>query len=309
MSRRPIRIPRAGRPQFDIFSAGRAGPQASGGFSRAQIEQIARTVRRVPEVMVKVTGGGTRIGAVAAHVAYISRDGELTMETDEGEHIEGQDAQKELLRDWHLELSAGQYRRHGGKKTARRPVKLVHNIVLSMPAPTPPKKVLAAAKKFAREKFGAQHRYMMALHTDQQHPHVHLVVKAESEYGRRLHIDKPMLREWREDFAKLMREQGVAANATRGCPRPEQRPEPRPDLPCAASRCLERASGTRHGGCGRTHTNRIDHGSGPRQAAGNPEDGSSELDEDGGGARRARGSGPGRRSAPIRESHACGADR
>lgn len=38
--------------------------------------------------------------------------------------------------------------------------------------------------------------------------------KAEDEYGRRLHIDKPILREWREDFARTMREQGIAANAT-----------------------------------------------------------------------------------------------
>jgi transposase InsO family protein len=52
------------------------------------------------------------------------------------------------------------------------------------------------------------------LHTDQQHPHVHLVVKAEDNHGRKLHIDKPMLRAWREDFARLMREQGIAANAT-----------------------------------------------------------------------------------------------
>ena len=54
----------------------------------------------------------------------------------------------------------------------------------------------------------------MVLHTDQKHPHVHLVVKAENELGRRLHIDKQRLRDWREDFARLMREQGIAANAT-----------------------------------------------------------------------------------------------
>ena len=41
-----------------------------------------------------------------------------------------------------------------------------------------------------------------------------MVVKAESEHGRRLHIDKEMLRHWREDFARMMREQGIAANAT-----------------------------------------------------------------------------------------------
>ena len=163
---------------------------------------------------MKVTGGGGSVGAVGAHFRYISRKGELSMETDEGERIAGREAQKALLRDWHLELTAGQYRApRDGRTTARRS-KLVHNVVLSMPSPTPPEKVLAAARKFAREKFGAQHRYVMALHTDQQHPHVHLVVKAESEEGRRLHIDKEMLRGWREDFAQLMREQGIAANAT-----------------------------------------------------------------------------------------------
>jgi hypothetical protein len=94
-------------------------------------------------------------------------------------------------------------------------VKLVHNIVLSMPSPTPPEKLLAAAKVFAREKFGAKHRYGLVLHTHQHHPHVHLVVKAEREDGEgRLHIDKAMLREWRQDFARMIREQGIAANAT-----------------------------------------------------------------------------------------------
>jgi hypothetical protein len=83
-----------------------------------------------------------------------------------------------------------------------------------MPAPTPPEKVLAAARAFAREKFGVRHRYAMALHTDQANPHVHLVVKAEDELGRRLHVNKPMLREWRADFARMLREQGIAANAT-----------------------------------------------------------------------------------------------
>jgi hypothetical protein len=73
---------------------------------------------------------------------------------------------------------------------------------------------LAAARKFAREKFALRHRYAMVLHTDRLHPHVHVVVKAEGEESRRLHIDKAMLRAWREDFARLMREQGIAANAT-----------------------------------------------------------------------------------------------
>ncbi len=164
--------------------------------------------------MVRVTGGGTRTGAVAAHCAYINRTGELAIETDEGDRIARRNAQNALLNDWHLELSAGQYRAPRDGLTIARRTKLVHNIVLSMPAPNPPDKVLAAARKFAREKFALQHRYAMVLHTDQQHPHVHLVVKAENEQGTRLHIDKAMLRTWREDLAELMRQQGIAANAT-----------------------------------------------------------------------------------------------
>jgi len=118
--------------------------------------------------MVKVTGGGTRVGAVSAHFGYISLKGELAIETDEGDRVAGREAQKVLLlNDWHLELISGQYRPNGTQTQKPRRTKLVHNIVLSMPSPTPPEKVLAAARQFAREKFTSKHRYAMVLHTDQ----------------------------------------------------------------------------------------------------------------------------------------------
>jgi hypothetical protein len=59
-----------------------------------------------------------------------------------------------------------------------------------------------------------KHRYGLVLHTDQEHPHVHLVIKAVSEQGERLNIRKATLRDWRRDFAKQLRAQGVPANAT-----------------------------------------------------------------------------------------------
>ena len=229
LTRRVVRLSSDEPGLFDVVSYGRAGPQMPRRFSPAQIDQISRTVRRTPEVMVKVTGGGTRRGAVAAHFTYISRHGALEIETDEGERIGRPDEQKRLLDDWHLELTAGQYRRQVDGGPARRPTKLVHNIVLSMPAPTHPDMVLAAARKFARQKF-AQHRYAMVLHTDQKHPHVHLVVKAENELGRRLHIDKQLLRDWREDFARLMREQGIAASATPRAIRGENKKKSRNEI-------------------------------------------------------------------------------
>jgi hypothetical protein len=54
----------------------------------------------------------------------------------------------------------------------------------------------------------------MALHTDDHHPHVHVVLKAISEEGDRLNIKKATLRSWRSQFAASLRELGVAANAT-----------------------------------------------------------------------------------------------
>ena len=55
---------------------------------------------------------------------------------------------------------------------------------------------------------------MLALQTDTPHPHVHVVVKAVSEQGQRLHIRKATLRDWRSEFARHLRALGVAANAT-----------------------------------------------------------------------------------------------
>ncbi|MDB6104572.1 MAG: relaxase/mobilization nuclease protein [Gammaproteobacteria bacterium] len=64
----------------------------------------------------------------------------------------------------------------------RKAPKLVHNLVFSMPKGTPPDKLYQAVRRFASEKFALQHRYAMALHTDQGHPHVHMVVKAYVSY-------------------------------------------------------------------------------------------------------------------------------
>lgn len=209
----------AGAPRdmaLDIVSYGRRGPGGTLRLGADQIAQIQRTVGRTPEVMVKVSGGARDVGGVEAHLRYIGRHGKLQLETDEGLAPQGRGAAKEITADWQLALCRSQYKPRPalGQKDTR--AKLVHNIVLSMPAGTPADKVRAAARVFARENFALQYRYAMVLHTDQPHPHVHLVVKCEHEFepGKRLYIRKDTLRQWREQFAALMREQGVAANAT-----------------------------------------------------------------------------------------------
>lgn len=201
---------------LDIVSYGRRGPSGTLRFGADQIAQIQRTVGCTPEVIVKVSGGGRDVGGVEAHLRYIGRHGKLPTETDEGLMLQGRGAAREITADWQLDLCRSQYKPKPAEGQKDPRAKLVHNIVLSMPAGTPPQKVLAAARLFARENFALRYRYALVLHTDQPHPHVHLVVKCEHEFepGKRLYIRKDTLRQWRDQFAALMREQGVAANAT-----------------------------------------------------------------------------------------------
>ncbi|WP_129778641.1 relaxase/mobilization nuclease domain-containing protein [Peristeroidobacter soli] len=164
--------------------------------------------------MIKVTGGGRTVGAVWRHLRYIDRRGELELETDDGERLRLKGAEKALLEDWGLALQEREDKAVYTGLPGRKPAKLVHNLMFSMPKGTPPHKLLAAVRHFAQETFALQHRYAMVLHTDQDHPHVHLVLKAVSELGTRLNIRKDTLRQWRRDFAGALRAQGVAANAT-----------------------------------------------------------------------------------------------
>jgi hypothetical protein len=165
--------------------------------------------------MVKVlTHGGQDLKSVQRHLAYLNRKGELDIETDEGERIAGKGAEKELLDDWDLDLEEDRRRVDLSPLRDRSPPKLVHKILFSMPAGTSPEKVLEAVKDFAREELALKHRYAMVLHTDEPHPHVHMVVKAVSEQGVRLNIRKATLRGWRKEFARHLRAHGVEANAT-----------------------------------------------------------------------------------------------
>ena len=183
-------------------------------LSRSQIAQVRRTVDRSPEVMVKVSGGAKSTWGAVAHLDYIDRQGALEIETDDGRTLQGRDVAADLTGEWDLDTAQAENRNPYRGRAGRAPVKLLHNVVFSMPKGTPPEKLHQAVRGFAREQFAGKHRYAMVLHTDHDHPHVHLVVRAMSEEGRQLNLRKATLREWRSRFAEQLRAQGVDANAT-----------------------------------------------------------------------------------------------
>ena len=170
---------------------------------RERIE--ATVVRRSPQVMVKVTGGGRGMQAIAAHFRYISKNGRLDMEDERGETIRGSDAVHELTEDWRFGgslIDEVGYRREA------------FNIMLSMPRGTDPLIVQRAAREFAQTEM-TDHKYVMVLHDHQANPHVHISVRAESKHGRRLNPRKADLHRWRETFAEKLRNYGIEAEATR----------------------------------------------------------------------------------------------
>jgi hypothetical protein len=223
-SKRPFRVTRDVPGGINPGSFGRRtdrGGQSPAGWA----ERMGSSGRGAREVLVKISGGGRDADGVQAHFEYIDRHGKLDIETDQGEVLHGKTAATELINDWALDYGAVPGAPHSRSKVGpdgkRRQPRQAFNIVLSMPAGTPPEKVLQAVKKFAREEFAHQHRYAMALHAEEKgkhgmHPHVHLVVKAEHEYdGARLNPRKADLQRWRERFAEYLNQLGVAATATR----------------------------------------------------------------------------------------------
>jgi hypothetical protein len=166
------------------------------------------------QVMVKITGGGRGMKAIAAHFRYIGRQGKeevggkgktLEIEDERGEKIQGRDGLVQLADEWRV---AGAYIDDDS------PRREAFNIVFSMPVGTPPEAVRAATAEAARELFEG-HKYVFVMHEDQGAPHVHLSVRADRYDGVRLSPRKADLDRWREVFARSLQDRGVNAVASR----------------------------------------------------------------------------------------------
>ena len=110
---------------------------------RKRIESTV--VKRAPQVMVKVTGGGRGMLAIAAHFRYISKNGRLGMENEQGEVLQGRSAVYELSDEW----------RYGGSLIGdeghRREA---FNIMLSMPTGHRPADRPAGGERVRKDRAG-----------------------------------------------------------------------------------------------------------------------------------------------------------
>jgi hypothetical protein len=170
---------------------------------------LARTIAKAPEAMVKVTGRQNGRSHVAANFSYIARigwgdDKELALLTSEGQTLTTLAEMNELAGQWHAWELQDDGRRKGSTSLS---------FILSMPEGTDPDRLHAAARAFAEDEMEGR-RWVMGLHTDRDHPHVHLTVARRDLDGRRFHPGKEDLFRYRLKFAEKLRSQNIEANAT-----------------------------------------------------------------------------------------------
>ena len=162
--------------------------------------------KKLPQVVVKISGSSKGANKAQAHADYIGRNGKVEIEDQDGNKYKGKNEQKELLGAW---SAMGMHDKHetGSRREA-------FHFVFSMPNGTNPIAMKTAVKNLVKEEFDG-HKFFMAQHLDTDSPHVHVLLNATNDKGERLNPRKQDLHNYRVAFVAKLKEQGIEATATR----------------------------------------------------------------------------------------------
>jgi hypothetical protein len=180
-------------------------PPRGGTRTTPNAPNIRAVLKGAPEVMVKITGSNKGTNGLKSHLEYISRNGALSLTDETGDEHDGRGAVRQL----NDTFRAAGYPNDSGKR------EFLH-VVFSMPAGTPAESVKNAVANMAKDEFSNRH-FVMALHTDKDHTHVHVAVSTRDRFRAdepRLSPRKNDLNRWRQAFAHELREQGIDAAAS-----------------------------------------------------------------------------------------------
>ncbi|WP_020211045.1 relaxase/mobilization nuclease domain-containing protein [Gilvimarinus chinensis] len=171
-------------------------------FGPGGVKRAARASQNLPQAVVKVSSFSHGQGRAGAHLSYISRNGDLSVEDPQGNKLQDAEELKERMEEWASDFDS--------RKRSRDTV----NIVLSAPKDSELGAVERSVRAFAQKEFGQSNDYLFAIHNDTDHPHGHLMVKMRGYDGEKLNPGKTDLKRWRESFAESLREQGIQVDAT-----------------------------------------------------------------------------------------------
>jgi hypothetical protein len=181
---------------------------------------LLNAIRRKPQVMVKITSFARSKECLAAHLGYISRNGENAVFDPAGDAFSaigghmGLSA-RDAIQHYGRELATGPIEEAStGKKKTGRPHKRVSmNLMLSMPAGTETGAFELAVRDFLSELFKAHDR-LFTFHDDRDHHHAHVVIGLQGTDDRWLNPRKNDLLAWRETFTASLERHGIASEAT-----------------------------------------------------------------------------------------------
>ena len=184
--------------------AGRARQHQFGGRWSwgGSLSQRASVARRLPQAVFKISSYSHGGGVMWDRATYISREGELAVETDDGLQLENLAEVDDMVSRWAEETPG----RQGGR--------LAMNAVVSFPAGVDQAQATEAARHFLSAAFGDNHEYFFAAHDDTANFHIHVVVKCQGRDGTKLSIGPPELGALRELFAEKAGELGIELDAS-----------------------------------------------------------------------------------------------
>lgn len=162
--------------------------------------------RKLPQVVVKISGASKGVNRAQAHIDYIGRNGKVELEDQDGNKYNNKNEQKSLMGAWQAQ---GMHDKH---ETGTR--KEAFHFVFSMPNGTNAEAMKQAVRNLVKEEFDG-HQYFLAQHLDTDSPHVHVLVNATNDRGERLNPRKQDLHNYRVSFVQKLAEQGIEATATR----------------------------------------------------------------------------------------------
>ena len=184
-------------------------PTYGGGMSaRAKAEKFARGT---PEVVMKFDKTSVKS---AHHLQesgrYISRNGKLECEDDDGQVLAGTEAIDDRMQSWVEDDEL--YKQTGAGRPSD---KLARRFVVSTPPGTDPEALKKAVRDFTEAEFKSKgFEYIWTIHTDKAHPHAHVLIKNRSADGHRFHYSNQELRAMRERFCVIAEQYGIDLNAT-----------------------------------------------------------------------------------------------
>lgn len=163
----------------------------------------SQTKKKIVRSIVKITGGSSGYKSLSNHIDYISRNGSIDLISSDGsvfKNMEKQQAKREMSAVNENLLPQNDFNK----------CKQTYNIVFSMPVSKRKKqKLIDAVYETLKEQFEDNY-FLIALHEDKDHPHVHVSLNKKSmKNGENIHLNKEILQNIKYLFSKKLIEKGL----------------------------------------------------------------------------------------------------